>query len=457
MLTIWEAARMKASQFNLLTHDTTTGDLLVFNTASGGLVAIPRELEAEARLALAGDAAGTGEDASGLHQLFADNGLIVDQSLDEVQRVLDRLALGIRDSNRLDVFILPNMNCNFACPYCYEQHRPSQMDIDVEDRLVRWFERTAPLFKVVLVSWFGGEPLLSHDRIVRVQGRVSAICAAAGVECNAHITTNGYLLSPERAADLVGAGVLSYQVTMDGPPEIHNRMRVLKGPGDSFERVFANLCNLVDAHPETNVKLRVNFNLETLPHVPELLERFPIVLRPRLHLVLEKLFGDDLVFIGQSPKKIAQATEAMYGLAGKMGFAITTTPLDPGKLTYCYADRENQFLFTHTGDVFKCTVSTFDPADRLGFLTDNGRVQWEGSAYSEWMAIPAIDEECRSCTYLPMCMGGCRKVRYARGHASSDCTVPFAALDERVRQRYAAERGPDLTSSVPTEPHTRSE
>lgn len=433
---------MRGSQFNVLTEDEVTGELLAFNTATGGLLAVPPEAASHARALLESP-----DRDDPMSSLFAEHGLLVDDDVDEVGQVLERLRLGIQDTNRLDVFVLPNMNCNFACPYCYESHRPSRMELDVEDRIIRWFEQVAPMFKVVLVSWFGGEPLLTFESVVRIQSRVSEVCAAAGVECRAHITTNGYLLSPEKALALVEAGIHSYQITMDGPPDVHNVMRVLKGPGDSYDRVFANLCGLVDRHPEMNVKLRVNFDPSTLPRIPELLEAFPARLRPRLHLVLEKLFGEDQLFIGMSPKRLAQETEKMYDHARGLGFAVTTTPLDPGKLTYCYADRENQFLFTHTGDVFKCTVSKFDSADRLGHLDETGTVMWEGNGLAEWMAVPAIDDECRSCTYLPMCMGGCRKVRQARGHASADCTTPFEALDERIRQRHAAARAQSENST----------
>lgn len=431
---------MKASQFNLCTEDSDTGELLVFNTSSGSLIALPSERSDETRELLRSGSVCPSDASLDMIESLSSHGFLVDEDLDEVEQVLSRLQLGIQDTNRLDVFILPNMNCNFACPYCYEDHRPSQMSSEVEERIIRWFRRIAPMFKVVLVSWFGGEPLLSFDSLVRIQTQIRAICADAGTHCNAHITTNGYLLTQQRAAALVDAGVLSYQVTMDGPPEVHNRSRVLRGSGDSYDRVFSNLCSLVDIHPQTNVKLRVNFDPSTLPRVPELLRAFPSHLRPRLHVVLEKLFGEDQLFIGASPKRVALLTEQMYDVARDLGFAVTTTPLDPGKLTYCYADRENQFLFTHVGDVFKCTVSDFDSNDRLGYLDDDGTVTWEGNRRDEWMEVPAIDDECRSCTYLPMCMGGCRKVRHARGHASSDCTTPFEALEERVRSRYAQSR-----------------
>ncbi len=425
---------MRPSQFNLITEYAPTGEQLVFNTKNGALIALPDVLKSDLHALCEG--ASEHEVDRGVWEAMVQNGFMVDDSTNEVEVVLDRVAMGIEDQNRLDVFILPNMNCNFECPYCYEDHRPSQMSDDTEDRIVTWFERIAPNFKVVLVSWFGGEPMLSYERMLRLQGRISEVCSQAGTVLNSHITTNGYLLSPDRAAPLVKAGLRSYQITMDGPPDIHNASRILRGDGDSFDRIFSNVCSLAESHSETNIKLRVNFDPETLTRLPELLEMFPANIRPRLHLVLERIFGQGRLFIGKGPQQVARDTEMMYELARSMGFAITTTPLDPGKLTYCYADRENQVLFTHSGDVFKCTVSDFDSADRLGYLEESGTIAWEGDAYRDWMGVPIIDDACRTCTYLPMCMGGCRKNRYHRGHASDDCTLPFAALDLRVQQRY---------------------
>lgn len=422
----------------VVTHEDTD-EVLLFNTSSGALVALDACYGGAVQALFDGEVAPE-QAPAGLLGPLVEQGFMVEDSFDEVAAVVARNDLGITDPNRLDVFILPNMNCNFACPYCFEDHRPSQMSDETVDRLLRWFAATAPRFKVVLVSWFGGEPMLSFDRMIEVQRALRQICDAAGTKLNAHITTNGYLLNEKRARALCEAGVLSYQITMDGPPDIHNERRLLKGPGDSFERVFANLCTLATTQPRANIKLRVNFDPSTLPRIPQLLERFPVEVRPRLHLVLERIFGGEkLLYIGRSGDDVARRTENVYDLARTMGFAVTATPLEPGKLTYCYADRVSEFVFNHTGDVFKCTVSNFTPAERLGFLDDSGHVVWEGSRVDDWMALPAFDDKCFSCTYLPMCMGGCRKSREQSGVVGDDCTLPFAGLDSRVRHRYRTE------------------
>ena len=429
---------MRASQFNLITKYDATGELLVFNTASGALVALSGQLGQE--MEMFSDGTLHAADLSPeLLAVLVEHGFAISGEEDEVAKVIQRNGLGIVDPNRLDVFLLPNMNCNFACPYCYESHYASRIDAEVERRILAWFEQMVPRFKVVLLSWFGGEPLLSYQTVLRLQQAVREICDRAAVGFNSHITTNGYLLNAERAAELCAAELLSYQITMDGPPDIHNERRLLKGAGDSFERIFANICDLAAYEPRANIKLRVNFDATTIGRIPELLERFPVEIRGRLHPVLERLFDQAHLFIGKSPEWIAQQTEIVYNTARQLGFAVTTTPLNPEKLTYCYADRASQFLFNHRGDVFKCTVSGFTSEERLGYLDEGGQIVWEGDRHRDWMDVPALDDDCHRCTYLPMCMGGCRKNRSETGHASADCTLPFAALDERVRQRYTTE------------------
>lgn len=430
---------MRASRFNIATDSSVSDERLLFNTMTGALVALPRDI-AELVTPSEGSPHPDAIDPT-TAQVLLEQGFLVSDDHDEDAAVIERHQFGTADRNRLDVFVLPNMNCNFACPYCYEDHAPSQMSDEVADKLLRWFASVAPRFKVVLVSWFGGEPLLSFSRMLAMQQEMRRICEAAGTKLNAHITTNGYLLDPERATKLCEAGVLSYQITVDGPPDVHNERRLLKGPGDSFERVFGNLCSLAQHHPEANIKLRVNFDPHTLVRVPEMLQMVPAELRGRMHLVLERLFGETNLFIGSTVDEVARRVERVYEAAEAMGFQVTAAPLGPGKLTYCYADREHEVVFNHLGDVFKCTVSDFTSKERLGQLTESGEIRWDDDGLRSWMSVPAFEEKCFSCVYQPMCMGGCRKSRAIAGRVGDNCTHPFAALEERIRSRHASSVG----------------
>ena len=81
-----------------------------------------------------------------------------------------------------------------------------------------------------IVSLFGGEPLLYPDILPLVRE-----IKARGLTCT--IITNGWRLE-SCARELVEAGIDSIAVSIDGPPDVHNRIR---GRADSFQRAAAGI------------------------------------------------------------------------------------------------------------------------------------------------------------------------------------------------------------------------
>jgi len=81
-----------------------------------------------------------------------------------------------------------------------------------------------------IVSLFGGEPLLYPDILPLVRE-----IKARGLTCT--VITNGGRLEAY-AKELVEAGIDSIAVSIDGPPEVHNRIR---GKSDSFQRAAAGI------------------------------------------------------------------------------------------------------------------------------------------------------------------------------------------------------------------------
>ena len=122
---------MKPSRFNFRTHYQPTNETLLFNTLTGAFFALDEETIAKV------DGIFNSRDSDNeerLIQELTEQGFLVPDEFDEVAVVLERSRLGIRDSNRLDVIVMPNMNCNFACPYCYEDHQKSAMSDEVEGK-----------------------------------------------------------------------------------------------------------------------------------------------------------------------------------------------------------------------------------------------------------------------------------------------------------------------------------
>jgi len=97
---------------------------------------------------------------------------------------------------------------------------------------VRLLDELAPSRPII--SLFGGEPLLYPDIVPLI-----AEIKRRGLTCT--IITNGGRLE-QLARDLVESGIDSIAVSIDGPPEVHNRIR---GQSDSFERAAAGVRAVV--------------------------------------------------------------------------------------------------------------------------------------------------------------------------------------------------------------------
>ena len=61
--------------------------------------------------------------------------------------------------------IIPTLDCNLKCWYCYENHIKSKMADDVVSRIELFVDKLCSQRKIRIlhIDWFGGEPLLYFD------------------------------------------------------------------------------------------------------------------------------------------------------------------------------------------------------------------------------------------------------------------------------------------------------
>jgi radical SAM protein with 4Fe4S-binding SPASM domain len=136
---------------------------------------------------------------------------------------------------------------------------------------VRLLDELAPAQPII--SLFGGEPFLYPDILPLVREIKSR-----GLTCT--VITNGGRLE-SLAKDLVEAGIDSIAVSIDGPPEVHNRIR---GSADSFAKAEAGIRavarwrrELGRALPMTIAILPITeLNLGELPRAMEVLRALPL-------------------------------------------------------------------------------------------------------------------------------------------------------------------------------------
>ena len=147
------------------------------------------------------------------------------------------------------------MRCNLHCEFCYVG---DLLNIEGEWRQELPLETLAKAFPDhagFQISLTGGEIFMRKDIM-----SVLNLFREKGYACG-YLTTNGTIINQERAdalADLAAAGFLKHiSVSVDGPGELHDAARGLKG---TFERTCAGLRRLQEAARQKHAPLRVSIN-----------------------------------------------------------------------------------------------------------------------------------------------------------------------------------------------------
>jgi MoaA/NifB/PqqE/SkfB family radical SAM enzyme len=210
------------------------------------------------------------------------------------------------------------MRCNLHCEFCYVG---DLLNIEGEWREELTLEALrkafpdAPDFKVSLT---GGEIFMRKDILA-----VLDLFREKGYACG-YLTTNGTIISEERAealADLAAAGFLKHiSVSIDGPGDIHDQARGLKG---TFERTCAGLKRLQEAARRKQAPLRVSINT-TVAH--ESLDALDQMVDVAEQLGVDAIGMNHLMF--STPEEVAE-TVRIIGAPDASVIATFITP-DPG-------------------------------------------------------------------------------------------------------------------------------
>ncbi len=152
----------------------------------------------------------------------------------------------------MHVTLVLTHECNLACSYCYtgEKFR-REMDHDTALRALDLaFREHRPRVPwathddtPIDVGFFGGEPLICWDMLVRVSEEARARAAREGRRLRLAVTTNGTLVTRERAEKLRELGV-DVTLSLDGCRAAHEATRPQKGGRSSFDDVVAGAEHL---------------------------------------------------------------------------------------------------------------------------------------------------------------------------------------------------------------------
>ncbi len=154
-------------------------------------------------------------------------------------------------------------DCNLRCEYCfylghcsfYPETRRHRMSDEVLEQMVRTYMRTPqPQYSF---GWQGGEPTLMGVEFFRRAVTLQQRYGRSGAEVGNGVQTNGTLITAEMAR-LFSEYHFLLGVSLDGPPEIHDKHRVKMGGGGSHADVMHGIRLLREHNAQFNILTLVN-------------------------------------------------------------------------------------------------------------------------------------------------------------------------------------------------------
>jgi MoaA/NifB/PqqE/SkfB family radical SAM enzyme len=210
------------------------------------------------------------------------------------------------------------MRCNLHCEFCYvgdllniEGEWRQELPLDL-------LKRAFPEHAGFQISLTGGEIFMRKDIL-----SVLDLFREKGYACG-YLTTNGTIITEERAealADLAATGFLKHiSVSVDGPKDLHDRARGLKG---TFERTTEGLRRLQSAARRKGAPLRVSINTTVAHESLDALDRMVDVAE---ELGVDAIGLNHLMY--STPEEVAE-TVRLIGAPDASVIATYVTP-NPG-------------------------------------------------------------------------------------------------------------------------------
>ena len=376
-------------------------------------------------------------------EVLRENGFLVSSREAEQQELRTFFTSMREDTEQMKITLLTTLQCNFACDYCFQgdhgdyNKTAAKMSLETATQVAGWIEKRLDEVKpkTLVLTLFGGEPLLNLPVAYYMAERCHALCEERGITQQISVITNGLLLSREFVQRLNPLGLRGIKITLDGDRHTHNRMRPLRGGQGTFDRIIENIRQV---SPLVPITIGGNFDEASAESYPALLD-----------FLREQEFADRITKIAFKPviKSFDQAVPkgviplTAVGGNGKPLNGTCMTSAGAGSLggspcdTCHFTDEKMQFLRDETrkrgfwtpdgvhmgpceihkrhaytigpdGSLYACPGFTGDAKEATGHIDGREEI-WRQAAAERFERLSAHKEACGDCAFIPVCGGGC--------------------------------------------------
>ncbi|MEO8548937.1 MAG: radical SAM protein [Kofleriaceae bacterium] len=387
-------------------------------------------------------------------------GYLTEKTVEEEAQVLDKLAASIHARKRMPGYVLmTTYDCNLRCHYCFQDHMRTDpafghllkaMTPELFDRIIAALPELERRHEVPAENllrtflFFGGEPLLASSRpnVEYFMRRTQALSAT-----RFQAISNATELDAYRG--LLGPGQIDWlQITLDGPPEEHDKRRIRADGTGSWAAIAKNVTFALEQGCQISVRMNIDRNnIGQLDRLAEEMLRLGWLGHPQfsagvaaIHASNDKTvksstfdshqLGAELKRLAVERPVLARFAVPSDALKSRIS-AILRNAVDPR--TYLHPEfctaHTSMYVFDALGDIYACWERTGDERVRIGWLDDSGPV-FPGKADPRPLAptgrkfLPMANAEpvgldawrdrtvstnptCRKCRYALQCGGGC--------------------------------------------------
>jgi uncharacterized protein len=343
------------------------------------------------------------------------HGYLVKDASEEKREMLSFIQEVNALDKTLNYIIVLNLDCNLGCKYCFEGERKGRFYLSDEtaDQFVDFVKRSSAGKEEINITFYGGEPLLSMERIEGISEKINQFAEQQGLAYGFSLVTNGTLLTPGNVKRLTPLGLKSAKVTLDGPKEVHDAFRPFKSGAGSFDVIMRNIRDVCDL---IRIQIGGNYTREHFQEFPRLLDDLARngLTPDRIYLVKfdpvinesagfgPRDFHDGCASINEP--WISEASLFLREEILKRGYNTPKVMPSP-----CAIERESSLVVNYDGALYKCPGLIGRKDCCVGDLK-SGLINYRKSHdLDAWK-----NEECLACEYLPLCFGGCKYMKLLR-------------------------------------------
>lgn len=313
------------------------------------------------------------------------------------------------------VIMRPTEDCNLDCRYCYSM-KSSDTRLMNYKTLEEAIRKTLNSYKDVTFVWHGGESTLAGRGFFEMAMEFQQRHKKEKQKIINEIQTNGVLID-EKWVEFFKENSFFVGVSIDGPKEINDAVRVWANGSGTFDNIFQGIKLMKEkGMGVAGICVLAKHNINHIDVVADFYEahNIPLNINPFISSGKGSIFRDQLLI---TPSEFSRAMRKLFdrwfenpSLKIYDFYKIIKSFFTGSNNICCYSGRcSNEYISVcPNGDIYPCGRWAGERSFLMGnIISDPMQNIISSKAANEILNRKELLVECHDCQWLEICNGGC--------------------------------------------------